>query len=83
MLTVYEKMRRPRALKIKHRSADMRLMHAYPDGPQQDERNKLLRENEPYEGYPAAWADPVMQQYMWGYDILGEAEATWVACRGQ
>lgn len=32
LLVIYDHLRRPRAMKIKQRSREMRLAHAYPDG---------------------------------------------------
>ena len=77
LLVIYDHLRRPRAMKIKQRSREMGLAHAYPDGIMQQERDRQLTQHKPFEGYPAAWADPVLQKYMWGHDILGEAEEAW------
>ena len=74
---MYEQIRRPRAMKIKQRSRKMLVTHSYLDGPLQEERDRQLTQNAPFEGYPAAWGDPVLQQYMWGYDALEDAEKAW------
>lgn len=55
----------------------MRVTHAYPDGPLQQERDRQLKQHKPFKGYPAAWADPVLQEYMWGYKVFEEAEEAW------
>ena len=77
ILSMYEQLRKPRAMKIKHRSRKMLVTHSYPDGPLQEERDRQLTQNEPFEGYPAAWGDPVLQEYMWGYDALEDAAKVW------
>jgi salicylate hydroxylase len=80
-LAVFEGVRKPRTTKIKHRSQEMRRIHAFSEGPLMEERDRQLREHEPFDGYPAQWADPVLQSYMWGYDVWKEADAAWARYR--
>lgn len=47
------------------------------DGEQQRERDRQLRQCEPFEDYPNRWADPVFQQWLFGYDAYAEVEKAW------
>ena len=42
LLLIYDNLRRPRAMKIKQRSREMRVTHAFPDGLMQQERDRQL-----------------------------------------
>lgn len=48
-----------------------------PDGPRQQERDRQMLEEEPFEGFPNRWADPVFQQFLFGYDAKEEVEKAW------
>lgn len=76
ILTIFEHIRKPRATEVRKRSREMRATHGYPDGPLQQERDRQLA-LEPFEGWPNAWADPVFQKWLWGYDAFEEAERAW------
>ena len=47
------------------------------DGKRQMERDRQLLEHEPFEGFPNRWADPVFQDWLFGYDAFKEADAAW------
>lgn len=47
------------------------------DGDRQKERDRQLTQLEPFEGFPNRWADPVFQQWLFGYDAYKEAGAAW------
>lgn len=47
------------------------------DGTRQQERDRQLTEQEPFEGYPNRWADPVFQEWLFGYDAFAEVERAW------
>ena len=47
------------------------------DGERQRERDRQLTEQEPFEGYPNPWADPVFQEYLFGYDAFAEVDMAW------
>ncbi len=47
------------------------------DGERQQERDRQLTEQEPFEGYPNRWADPVFQEYLFGYDAFAEVDMAW------
>ncbi len=47
------------------------------DGERQQERDRQLTEHEPFEGYPNRWADPVFQEWLFGYDAFTEVDKAW------
>jgi salicylate hydroxylase len=47
------------------------------DGLRQAERDRQMLEYEPFEGFPNRWADPVFQQWLFGYDAHEEVEKAW------
>lgn len=75
--SIYESMRKPRALKLKHRSEEMRDIYCVQNGPKQEERDRQLRDLEPYPGYVIPWLDPEFQRWMYTYDASAEAGAAW------
>lgn len=44
------------------------------DGPEQEERDRRLLEDEPGEGFPNLLADPVFQRWLWGFDAKRDAQ---------
>ena len=34
-------------------------------------------EEEPFDGFPSRYADPVFQEYVFGYDAFAEADKAW------
>lgn len=46
------------------------------DGPIQEERDRQLLEEEPFEGYPNRLADPVFQNFLYGYDATERGKLT-------
>lgn len=47
------------------------------DGERQRERDRQLTQQEPFDGYPNPWADPVFQEYLFGYDAFAEVDRAW------
>ena len=47
------------------------------DGDRQRERDRQLTQQEPFEGYPNRWADPVFQEWLFGYDAFAEVDQAW------
>lgn len=47
------------------------------DGEQQQERDRQLTEERPFENYPNRWADPVFQNWLFRYDADREVENAW------
>ncbi|GKZ26431.1 hypothetical protein AbraIFM66951_004935 [Aspergillus brasiliensis] len=77
ILTIFETIRKPRAIEMQRRVSMARDIWSMPDGPRQCERDRQLREHEPYDGYPNVLADPVLTQFMFGYDAFEVARAAW------
>lgn len=77
VLAIYEQVRKPRAILMKERSRAMRDINGMIDGPLQQERDRQLLQDAPFEGYPNPWADPVAQKWMFGYDAYKEGEDAW------
>jgi salicylate hydroxylase len=86
VLTIYESLRKARTTRVVKQSSHYQQIFHMHDGPRQVERDRQLVEfnEEPFEGYPNKWRDPVFQEWLWGYDAdveVGEAWATYE--RGQ
>ena len=47
------------------------------DGESQSERDRQMLEEEPFEGFPNPWADPIFQDWLFGYDAEKEVEGAW------
>lgn len=47
------------------------------DGPEQEERDRVLREVDPFPGYPIPWMEPDFQSWMYTYDGMEEADTAW------
>ncbi|KAK1142383.1 hypothetical protein N8T08_007935 [Aspergillus melleus] len=77
ILTTFEAVRKPRAMEMHRRVCMARDIWSMPDGPQQRERDRQLREHEPYDGYPNVLADPALTWWMFGYDAFEEARMAW------
>ena len=77
ILSIYERIRKPRTMEMRSRSRAMRDVYAMRDGPEQQERDRQLLQHAPFEGFPNFLADPVFQKWLFAYDALGEAEKAW------
>ncbi|CAF9908045.1 MAG: hypothetical protein ALECFALPRED_004207 [Alectoria fallacina] len=72
-LIIYEQLRRSRSTKIVQGSiANGEILHMQ-DGEAQRDRDRQLRDDAPFEGYPNRWADPVFQKWLFGHDVFAEA----------
>ncbi|KAM3069221.1 hypothetical protein ACMFMG_010737 [Clarireedia jacksonii] len=84
LLAIYERIRNPRAQEMKRRSASMRNVFALHNGPEQQERDRQIKEHAPFHGYPLPWMDPVFQNWLYSYDAKQEVEKAWeIYCRGE
>lgn len=74
-LSVYESLRKPRAEFIQGCAEDMRRVLHLVDGPDQEERDRIMRA-ERVDGWkhPDLWADPEFQDIVWGCDVVEAAE---------
>lgn len=77
VLSMYERIRKPRAREVRIRAREMRNVYGMKDGPMQQERDRQLVEHAPFDGYPNPLADPVLQKWLYGYDAIAEAERAW------
>ena len=80
LLTIYESLRKPRTTRVVKGSTALRDIFHMADGPRQIERDRQLLEEEPFEGFPNRWADPVFQRWLFGYDAEKEVEGAWGRC---
>jgi salicylate hydroxylase len=77
LLIIYEKIRKARTTRIVKTSSQMRDIYHCRDGDVQQERDRQLLEEEPFEEYPNPWADLAFQEFLFGYDAYAEAEKAW------
>lgn len=77
VLTIYERLRKDRTTRVVKGSTALRDIFHMVDGDKQRERDRQLLEHEPFEGYPNRWADPVFQEWLFGYDAFAEVDAAW------
>ena len=77
ILSVYERLRKPRTTAMCSRSRAMRDVYAFDDGPLQEERDRQLQEHAPFEGYPNFLADPSFPHSLSGYNAIEEAATAW------
>ncbi len=77
ILTIYEALRKPRTSRVVRDSTRGRRILHLPDGPAQEERDRQLQEERPFEGFAHAWADPAMQEFLYGYDARKEVNRAW------
>lgn len=74
LLKAYEKTRKPRVTRVAEGTLHNRKLFHLHDGPSQKERDEVLLEEKPAEGYPNLYADPVFQRWLWGYNLEEECE---------
>lgn len=55
----------------------MRDVYAFDDGSLQQERDRQLQHHTPFDGFPNFLADPVLQNSMFSYDAIDEADKAW------
>jgi len=77
ILDAYERLRKKRTTAVVQGSTDLRNVFHLPDGPKQEERDRIMLEDKPTEGSPNRWRDPVFQKFLFAYDAFGEAEKAW------
>ena len=77
VLLLYEALRKSRTTAIVKGSTALRDVFHMPDGPDQRERDRILREDRPGDGFPNRWRDPGFQKFMFGYDGEREVESIW------
>lgn len=70
-------MRKPRTTSVIKRSDARRDVFQLPDGPAQEERDRQLLQEKPFDGYPACIDDSEFQSWLLSYDIKLEVEKAW------
>lgn len=77
ILFIYERLRKPRTMAVRVRNSAMREPFEFVDGPLQQERDRQLRHQTPFDGFPNFLADPILQEFLFGYDAFAKAENVW------
>ena len=77
LLHVYNRVRFPRTSKVDELSRATLDYLEMPDGPEQVERDRRLRDHGPGEGEVFALVDPEIQSWLWGFDARAHAELSW------
>lgn len=77
LLVIYESLRKSRTSRVVKASTLARRTLHLADGPRQKERDRQLEEEKPFNGSAHSWADPVMQEFLFGYDARREVDGAW------
>ncbi|KAL3424113.1 3-hydroxybenzoate 6-hydroxylase [Phlyctema vagabunda] len=79
VLVMYESLRKSRSTRVVKGSTHYQDIFHMHDGDRQRERDRQLLEyqDDPFEGYPNKWRDPVFQSWLWGYDATREVDQAW------
>lgn len=77
ILKIYEHLRKERTAKVVQKSADFRVVFHLEDGPQQEERDRILLNEKPCKDFPFLFADPELQEFLFGYDVMKEVDHAW------
>nr|POE49046.1 fad-dependent monooxygenase ops4 [Quercus suber] len=77
VLTMFESVRQPRAFEMRRRSGRMREMYGMENGARQEERDRQLRQGDGWDGFANFLKDPVLVEWMFGYDAVAEANTAW------
>ncbi|CAK9437969.1 uncharacterized protein LODBEIA_P23470 [Lodderomyces beijingensis] len=77
ILTMVESMRKWRSSQVVRGSANCRNIYHLADGEEQEIRDSKLKGKAPQLGCPNRFADPVFQDFLWGYDAFEEIERGW------
>ncbi|KAI5960431.1 uncharacterized protein KGF55_004723 [Candida pseudojiufengensis] len=76
LLYLTENLRKWRSSQVVKGSKNCQNIYHLPDGPKQQKRDALLA-GTPSLGYPNRFADPVFQDFLWGYNAFDEIERAW------
>jgi len=76
-LRIYEEIRKPRTTRVVHESTAYKAITHMDDGDEQREIDRQMTDYKPFEGYPNRWADPVFQEYLFGYDADAAVLEAW------
>lgn len=89
-LTIFQDLRQTRCLEISRHAEKVGRVWTFPDGPHQQERDRQLKEHQPFEGYPNPFSDTYLHKWLYDYDVteaVGEAwerytSGEWTGTRG-
>lgn len=77
-IEIYEQVRKARGEAVQSSAAITRKALHLPDGPEQEERDRKIREAAKGQGdNPDLWADTEFQQFIWGTDIMRDTLVKW------
>ncbi|KKA17853.1 hypothetical protein T310_8210 [Rasamsonia emersonii CBS 393.64] len=76
-LTVYEACRKKRTSRIVERGNLQQYLYHLPDGPEQEERDRIMRMNPTPPGDPLVWRDPELSPWLLGYNHLADVDVHW------
>lgn len=76
-LGVFQDIRQARCQDIARRAAEAAEVWALTDGPAQQQRDREMLEDEPFDGYPNPFSDPKLQESLYGYDVAKAAREAW------
>lgn len=76
-LRIFEEVRKERVTAISKKSEVLGRLWDFEDGPLQAERDRQLKEIQPFRGYPNPYSDPSLMAMLYDYDLFGEAATAW------
>ncbi|PSR80434.1 hypothetical protein BD289DRAFT_338634, partial [Coniella lustricola] len=76
-LAIYERLRKERAFAINRAGLKNGAIWQLPNGPLQEERDRILVSEQPTAGFPNLLADPFFQPWLWGFDAARQADEAW------
>lgn len=76
-LATYEACRRPRTSRIVQRGNVQQNLYHLQDGPEQKERDRLMRLNPTLPGDPLVWRDPELSPWLFRYDHIKDVDTNW------
>lgn len=77
ILTIYERLRKPRAMEVRCRSAKEFRVLCLPNGPEQQDRDHQLRQLTASKRYPVSLMDRTFRKWLWGYNANDDALQAW------
>ncbi|KAI5958365.1 hypothetical protein KGF57_002722 [Candida theae] len=77
ILTMTESLRKWRSSQVVRGSHQCQDIYHLPDGELQEIRDSYLYDKTPELGCPNRFADPVFQDFLWGYNAFEEVERAW------
>ena len=76
-LAIYQDVRKVRAETVQGSAGTTRKALHLPDGPEQQERDRKIKESNQSGHNPDLWADKEFQDFMWGTDVMKDTMENW------